>query len=180
MSEVKTSHTLKNLCADLREALRQLQKINHIHQAQLVQESHSELISGEPHCAEICVLHCQSKSFLQGCHANSHSTRCAKSHLLNRRASCPAIFFFFNSEWISHANIFFLSISDLELLKRGSQPSWYFHFFPSANRAVAMDSALQSHSFSSVQKTGLLILAPVLNHFERIKWRSNLSSLSEA
>ena len=83
--------TLKNLCADLREALRQLQKITHIHQAQLVQKSHSELTSGQPHCAEICVLRCESKSFLQGCRANSHSRRCAKSHILDRRSSCPAM-----------------------------------------------------------------------------------------
>ena len=62
-----------------------------IHPAQLVQESHSELFSGEPHCAEICVFRCESKLFLHGFHANSHSTRCAKSHLLDRRASCPAV-----------------------------------------------------------------------------------------
>ena len=36
-------------------------------------------------------LRCESKSFLQGCHANKHSKRCAKSHVLDRRASCPAV-----------------------------------------------------------------------------------------
>ena len=50
-----------------------------------------ELISGEPHCPEICVFRCESKSFLQRCHTNKHSKRCAKSHVLDRRASCPAV-----------------------------------------------------------------------------------------
>ena len=48
-------------------------------QAQLVK---TKLISGEQLCAEICILHCESKPFLQGCFANNHSMRCTKSHVL--------------------------------------------------------------------------------------------------
>jgi hypothetical protein len=36
------------------------------------------LTSGEPHFAEIFILR-ESKPFLQGCHANNHSTRCTKA-----------------------------------------------------------------------------------------------------
>ena len=83
--------THKNICANLRGPSKG--PICHSNPSSPTGQgkSYRTDLSGEPHRAEICIHRCESKPFLQGCHAKKHSMRCTKSHVLDRKASSPAV-----------------------------------------------------------------------------------------